>query len=224
MTTDQFLTILSYLKNCQTYIIITITNDVSIDKTIDALYAFTDCEITIYPTTCVIQNDSPNFTDVSTILKISTENTKLILTQELQIKLNELNEKWHSATLERIFIEEKIYRDIEDVDSWEGIIEVIFKGLKRFVKNLKREVTVDDVTKLTEIKIKRISKYDLDRENEKVKQIEVSIENEQKNLDNITDFSIQYFKKIKEKYGKGREMKTKERLFDTIVASKVALA
>ena len=205
-------------------IIITITNDVSIDKTIDALYAFTDCEITIYPTTCVIQNDSPIFTDVSTILKISTENTKLILTQELQLKLNELNEKWHSATLERIFIEEKIYRDIEDVDSWEGIIEVIFKGLKPFVKNLKREVTVDDVTKLTEIKIKRISKYDLDRENEKVKQIEVSIENEQKNLDNITDFSIQYFKKIKEKYGKGRERKTKERLFDTIVASKVALA
>ncbi len=122
-------------------IIITITNDVSIDKTIDALFAFTDCEISIYPITCVIQNDAPVFTDVSTILKISTDNTKLILTQELEIQLNELSERWHNASLERIFIEEKIYRDIEEVDSWEGIIDVIFKGLKPFVNHLKREIT-----------------------------------------------------------------------------------
>ena len=205
-------------------IVITITNDVSIDKTIDALYAFTDCEISIYPITCVIQNDTPIFTDISNVLKISTENTKLILTQELEIKLNELNEKWHSATLERIFIEEKIYRDIEDVDSWQGIIDVIFQGLKPFVNILKRKVTIEDVERLTEIKIKRISKYDLNKENEKVKLIEDSIRDVQNNLDNITIYSIQYFKKIKEKYGKGRERKTKERIFDTIEASKVALA
>ena len=205
-------------------IVITITNDVSIDKTIDALYAFTDCEISIYPVTCVIQNDTPIFTDISNVLKISTENTKLILTQELEIKLNELNEKWHSATLERIFIEEKIYRDIEDVDSWQGIIDVIFQGLKPFVNILKRKVTIEDVERLTEIKIKRISKYDLNKENEKVKLIEDSIRDVQNNLDNITIYSIQYFKKIKEKYGKGRERKTKERIFDTIEASKVALA
>ena len=205
-------------------IVITITNDVSIDKTIDALYAFTDCEISIYPVTCVIQNDAPIFTDISNVLKISTENTKLILTQELEIKLNELNEKWHSATLERIFIEEKIYRDIEDVDSWQGIIDVIFQGLKPFVNILKRKVTIEDVERLTEIKIKRISKYDLNKENEKVKLIEDSIRDVQNNLDNITIYSIQYFKKIKEKYGKGRERKTKERIFDTIEASKVALA
>ena len=205
-------------------IVITIANDVSIDKTIDALYAFTDCEISVYPVTCVIQNDTPIFTDISNILKISTENTKLILTQELEIKLNELNEKWHSATLERIFIEEKIYRDIEDVDSWQGIIDVIFQGLKPFVNILKRKVTIEDVERLTEIKIKRISKYDLNKENEKVKLIEDSIKDVQNNLDNITIYSIQYFKKIKEKYGKGRERKTKERIFDTIEASKVALA
>ena len=139
-------------------IVITITNDVSIDKTIDALYAFTDCEISIYPVTCVIQNDTPIFTDISNVLKISTEKTtKLILTQELEIKLNELNEKWHSATLERIFIEEKIYRDIEDVDSWQGIIDVIFQGLKPFVNILKRKVTIEDVReRLTEIKIKEL--------------------------------------------------------------------
>jgi len=205
-------------------IIITITNDVSIDKTIDALFAFTDCEISIYPITCVIQNDAPVFTDVSTILKISTDNTKLILTQELEIQLNELSERWHNASLERIFIEEKIYRDIEEVDSWEGIIDVIFKGLKPFVNHLKREVTQEDIVKLTEIKIKRISKYDLKKENEKVKQIEDSIKKVKENLNNIIDYSIDYFKKIKEKYGKGRERKTKEKLFDTIIASKVALA
>ena len=205
-------------------IIITINNDVSIDKTIDALFAFTDCEISIYPITCVIQNDAPIFTDTSTILKISTENTKLILTQELEIQLNELNEKWHSSSLERIFIEERIYRDIEEIDSWEGIIDIIFKGLKPFINKFKREITKEDVVKLTEIKIKRISKYDLQKENEKVKQIEDSISKVLENLKNITDYSIQYFKKIKEKYGNGRERKTKERLFETIIASKVALA
>ena len=126
--------------------------------------------------------------------------------------------------MERIFIEEKIYRDIEDVDSWQGIIDVIFQGLKPFVNILKRKVTIEDVERLTEIKIKRISKYDLNKENEKVKLIEDSIRDVQNNLDNITIYSIQYFKKIKEKYGKGRERKTKERIFDTIEASKVALA
>ncbi len=208
----------------QVDIIIKISNDVSIDKTIDALFAFTDCEITIYPITCVIQNDAPVFTDVTTILKTSTENTKLILSQELEIQLNELNERWHNASLERIFIEEKIYRDIEEVDTWEGIIDIIFKGLTPFINHLKREITQDDVVRLTEIKIKRISKYDLQKENEKVKQIEDSIKKVTKNLNNIIDFSIEYFKKIKEKYGKGRERKTQERLFDTIIASKVALA
>ncbi len=205
-------------------IIISIANDVSIDKTIDALFAFTDCEISIYPITCVIQNNAPVFTDISTILKISTDNTKLILTQELEIQLNELSERWHNASLERIFIEEKIYRDIEEVDNWEGIIDVIFKGLKPFINQLKREINQEDIIKLTEIKIKRISKYDLNKENEKVKQIEDSIKKVKENLNNIIDYSVRYFKKIKEKYGKERERKTEERIFDTIIASKVALA
>ena len=205
-------------------IIITIANDVSIDKTIDALFAFTDCEISIYPITCVIQNDTPVFTDISTILKISTDNTKLILTQELEIQLNELSERWHNSSLERIFIEEKIYRDIEEVDNWEGIIDAIFKGLKPFTNHLKREVTQEDIVKLTEIKIKRISKYDLKKENEKVKQIEDSIKKVKENLNNIIDYSVNYFQKLKEKYGKERVRKTEERIFDTIIASKVALA
>jgi len=205
-------------------IIITVTNDVSIDKMIDALFAFTDCEITIHPITCVIENDKPIFTDISNILKSSTYNTKLILTKELEIQLHELNERWHNASLERIFIEKKIYRKIEDVDNWEGIIEVIFKGLKPFTKKLHRQIIKDDIIRLTEIKIKRISKYDLNKENEKVKQIENSIKEVKGNLKNIIDYCVDYFKGLKKKYGAQRKRRTEEKLFDTIIASKVAIA
>ena len=205
-------------------ITIILPNDVSIDKTIDALYAFTDCEITIHPSACVIENDKPIFTSISNILRVSAENTKSILTKELSIQLGELKEKWHLCSLERIFIENRIYRDIEEVDNWDDIIKTIFKGLKPYAQKLYRDITDDDVIKLTEIKIKRISKYDLEKEKEKVKQIENSIQNTEKNLNNIIDYTIDYLKDLKKKYGGERKRKTEEKLFDNIVASKVAIA
>ena len=205
-------------------ITIILPNDVSIDKTIDALYAFTDCEVTIHPSACIIENDKPIFTSISNILKVSTENTKYILTKELTIQLHELKEKWHLCSLERIFIENRIYRDIEEVDNWDDIIKNIFKGLKPYIKNLYRDVTDEDVIKLTEIKIKRISKYDLEKEKEKVKQIELAIQSTERNLENIIDYTIDYFKDLKKKYGTERKRKTEDKLFDNIVASKVAIA
>jgi len=205
-------------------ITIILPNDVSIDKTIDALYAFTDCEITLHPSACIIENDKPIFTSISNILRVSAENTKSILTKELSIQLEELKEKWHLCSLERIFIENRIYRDIEEVDNWDDIIKTIFKGLKPYVKKLYRDVTNEDVIKLTDIKIKRISKYDLEKEKEKVKQIELAIQSTERNLENIIDYTIDYFKDLKKKYGIERKRKTEEKLFDNIVASKVAIA
>lgn len=197
---------------------------VSPEMTIDALYAFTDCEVSISPNCCVIIDNKPHFISVVDILKRSTHNTVTLLKKELEIKLNALNEKWHFSSLEKIFIEERIYRDIEECETWEDIIQTIDKGLTPFKGLFKREITTEDITKLTEIRIKRISKFDSFKADELLKGIEKDIEEVKYNLANLVAFAIQYFEKLIQKYGKGKERKTEIRLFDTIDANIVAVA
>jgi len=175
------------------------------DKTIDALYAFTDCEVSISPNTCVIENDKPRFMGVSEILQLSTQRTLDLLKRELEIKLHELQEQWHFLSLEKIFIEKRIYRDIEEAETWEEVIAFIRKGLKPYLKKLIREVTDEDITKLTEIRIKRISKFDSKKADDDIKALEAELAQTKHHLANLTDFAIDYFTKLKEKYGKGRE-------------------
>jgi len=194
---------------------------VSPDKTIDALYALTDCEYSISPNTCVITENKPSFMGVSAILKHSADRTVELLKAELEIRKNELQEEWHMSSLEKIFIEERIYRDIEECETWEGVIKAIDDGLKPFKKRLLREVTQEDIIQLTEIKIKRISKYDVRKADEHIKGIEIELEEVRNHLQNIIPFTINYFKQIKKKFGKGRERKTEIRSFDTIQATKV---
>ena len=194
---------------------------VSPDKTIDALYALTDCEYSISPNTCVITDDKPSFMGVSTILKHSTDRTVALLKTELEIRMSELQEEWHMSSLEKIFIEERIYHDIEESETWEAVIEAIDKGLTPFKKLLLREVTRDDIIQLTEIKIKRISKFDVKKADEHIKGIETELEEVKNHLRNIIPFTINYFKQIKKKYGKGKDRKTEIRSFDTIEATKV---
>jgi topoisomerase-4 subunit A len=202
-------------------IVIHLLPGVSPDMTIDALYALTDCEYSISPNTCVIVDDKPSFMGVSTILKHSADRTVELLKSELEIRLGELNEDWHMSSLEKIFIEKRIYRDIEESETWEAVIEAIDKGLDPFKKLLYREVTRDDIIQLTEIKIKRISKFDVKKADEHIKGIETEIEEVKNHLKNIIPFAINYFRQIKKKYGKGRERKTELRSFDTIEATKV---
>lgn len=194
---------------------------VSPDKTIDALFALTDCEYSISPNTCVIAGSKPSFMGVSDILRFSTDNTLKLLKTELGIRKEELNEDWHRSSLEKIFIEEKIYRDIEDCETWESVISTIDNGLKPFKKKLLREVTRDDIIQLTEIKIKRISKYDSGKADDHIRAIETELEEVKNHLLNIVPYTINYFKQIKKKYGKGKERKTEIRSFDTILATKV---
>lgn len=196
---------------------------VSPDKTIDALYAFTDCEVNISPNTCVIEDDTPRFLGVSQILQISAQNTKNLLKLELQIRLNELNDAWHLSSLEKIFIENRIYILIEECETWEAVLETIDKGLEPFKPLLQREVTRDDIVRLTEIKIKRISKYDAFRADEYIKSIENQIDEVNYHLAHIIQYTIDYYRRIKNKYGKGRERKTEIRDFDVIEASKVVI-
>jgi topoisomerase-4 subunit A len=198
--------------------------NISPDKMIDALYAFTDCEVSIAPLGCVIENDTPRFMGVSEILKESTHHTVSLLKQELEIKLHELQEQWHFASLERIFIENRIYRDIEEAETWEEVIDFIRKGLEPHVKNLIREVTEEDIVRLTEIRIKRISKFDSDKANDRILDLEGKIADVKNNLANLIPFAIDYFKSLKKKYGAGRERKTEIKVFDDIVAAKVAIA
>ncbi len=193
------------------------------DKTVDALYAFTDCEVSISPNTCVIENDKPRFMGVSEILQLSTERTLNLLRQELEIKKNELEEQCHFASLEKIFIEKRIYRDIEECETWEAVIEAIRKGLKPYVKKFIREVTDDDITRLTEIRIKRISKFDSKKADDDIKKLEEDLAQTKHHLAHLTDFAITYFENLKEKYGKGRERKTEIRSLDTINAVAVAM-
>lgn len=203
-------------------IMVMLAPDMSPDQTIDALYAFTDCEVSISPNSCVIDGDNPRFMGVREILKADTENAVDLLKLELEIRKKELLEQWHFASLEKIFIEERIYRDIEECETWEAIIEAIDKRLKPFKKKFYREITVEDITRLTEIKIKRISKFDSFKADEIIKGIEEEIKTVDFNLDNLVDYAILYFKNIKKKYGKGRERKTEIKSFDTIEAAQVA--
>ena len=204
-------------------ILIYLPNGISPDKTIDALYAFTNCETSISPLGCVIENNKPLFIGVSEILKISTDNTVDLLKQELLIKLGELENQWHYSSLERIFIENKIYRDIENQDTWQGVLKAIDLGLRPYTNNLKRDVTEEDIVRLTEIKIKRISKFDIDKASDKIIDLENQIKNVKFNLDDIVNFSINYFKSLKKDYSENRQRKTEIKLFDDVDATKVVI-
>lgn len=198
--------------------------DVSPDKTIDALYAFTDCEVPISPNACVIVGDKPMFLSVSDILKHNTDHTVSLLKKELEIELHELQESWHFSSLERIFIENRIYHDIEEVKSWDEVIRTIDEGLKPHTKHLLRAVTEEDIVRLTEIRIKRISRFDLDKFKENILALEGKIEQVKHHLANLIMYAIDYYTNIQKKYGKGKERKTEIRIFDTIDATKVAVA
>ncbi len=198
--------------------------NVSPDKTIDALYAFTNCEMSISPNAVVIENDKPRFVNVNEMLGLSTEQTKELLRQELEIRKRELEEQWHFASLEKIFIEKRIYRDIEEAETWEEILGNIHKGLKPHIKHLLRPVTDEDVTRLTEIKIKRISKFDSIKADEHIAKLEDQLEVVKNHLSNLVDYAIDYFKELKKKFGEGRERKTEIKSFETIERAKVAVA
>lgn len=205
-------------------IVVHLPPNVSPDKMIDALYAFTDCEVSISPNSGVIEGEQPQFIGVSKILKQATENTQMLLTKELEIRLGELNEQWHFSSLERIFIENRIYRDIEECETWEAVIDAIDKGLTPFKKILFRAVNEEDIVRLTEIKIKRISKFDAFKADEAIKKIEDEIAVIKTNLENIVDYTIDYYKNLKRKYGAGKERKTEIRTFENIVASAVVVS
>ena len=193
------------------------------DKTIDALYAFTACETSVSPLGCVIEDNKPLFIGVSEMLRRSTDRTVELLKSELEIQLKELEEQWHFASLERIFIENRIYRDIEEEETWEGVISAIDKGLKPHIKHLKREVTTDDIVRLTEIRIKRISKFDIDKAQQKIDALEGQIAEIKHHLAHLIDFAIDYFKRLKKEYGQGKERKTELKIFEDIEATKVVI-
>ena len=204
-------------------ILIHLPAGISPDKTIDALYAFTNCENSISPLSCIIEDNKPIFIGVSEILSRSTDLTLHLLRSELEIKLGELEEQWHFSSLERIFIEKRIYRDIEDEETWEGVIAAIDKGLQPHIQHLKRAINEEDITRLTEIRIKRISKFDLDKAQQYIESIEEKIEEVKHHLNHIVEFTIDYFKQLKETYGKGKERKSEIRVFDDIEATKVVI-
>lgn len=195
----------------------------SMQKSIDSLFAFTQCEVSISPLCCVISDNKPQFLGVKEILKTSTDNTKNLLKNELEIQLNELESQWHTISLERIFIENRIYRDIEEITTWDEVISTIDKGLDPFKKKLKREITVDDIKKLTEIPIRKISKFDLNKVKEKLSNIEVNIEEVKNNLDHLVDYTIQYFTHLKKHYGKERKRKTIIEEFDDLDKKKISI-
>lgn len=193
------------------------------DKTIDALYAFTACETSISPLGCVIEDNKPLFVGVSEMLRVSTDRTVKLLKNELEIQLSELEEQWHFASLERIFIENRIYRDIEEEETWEGVISAIDKGLRPHIQHLKRAVTEEDIVRLTEIRIKRISKFDIDKAQQKIDSLEDSIAQIKHHLANLIEYAIDYFKRLKKDYGAGKERKTEIRTFEDIEATKVVI-
>jgi topoisomerase-4 subunit A len=210
---------------------------ISPDLTIDALYAFTDCEISISPNTCVIIDDKPRFVGVEDMLRLSTGKTVRLLERELEIRQQELQEKWHSASLEKIFIENRIYRKIEECETWEQILETIDAGLKKFVRVegeklkkddtrlvLRRPISEDDLTRLTEIRIKRISKYDGFKAEEYIQKLDAELAEVADHLANLTRYAIAYFENLLKKYGTTRERKTQLRTFDVVTAQKVAIA
>lgn len=194
------------------------------DMAVNALYAFTDCEVSISPLACVIKDEKPQFLSVNEILKENTHNTLELLKRELEIRLHELEEKWHFSSLEKIFIENRIYRDIEESETWEDVLSTIDKGLKPFKKKFIREIVEEDIVRLTEIRIKRISKFDAFKADELMRSLEEEIKQVKHHLENLVDFAIDYYKNLIKKYGKGKERKTEIRLFDTIEANVVAAA
>ena len=204
-------------------ILVHLPSSISPDKTIDALYAFTNCETSISPLGCVIDDNKPVFIGVSEMLRRSTDHTVSLLKNELEIQLNELQEQWHFASLERIFIENRIYRLIEEEETWEGVISAIDKGLQPHIKHLKRAVVEDDIVRLTEIRIKRISKFDIDKAQQKIEALEDQIAETKHHLEHLIDFAIDYFTRLKKEYGKGKERKTELRLFDDVDATKVVI-
>jgi len=206
-------------------IIIELAPGISPDITIDALYAFTDCEVSISPNACVIVKDKPKFLGVHELLKIATDNTRDLLKRELEIKLGELQEKWHYTSLEKIFFEEKIYKELEKKhETWDKVLQAIDKAFEPYKKQLKRDITREDIVKLTEKPVRRIYKLDIDELNEQIKGLEGDIKQVKHDLANLTEFAIAYYENLLKKYGKGRERKTEIRLFDTIQAKHVAIA
>lgn len=206
-------------------ILIDLAPGISPDITIDALYAFTDCEISISPNACVIAGQKPVFPGVTDLLKISADHTRELLKQELEIKLKELQEKLHYTSLEKIFFEEKIYKELEKkYETWDKVIEAIGKAFIPFRKQLKRDITREDILKLTEKPVRRIYKLDIDELNEQIKTLNGEIKEVKHHLDNLTDYAISYYEALLKKYGIGRERKTEIKLFDTIQAKAVAIA
>ncbi len=205
-------------------LIVQLAAGVSIDQTIDALYAFTDCQISISPNACIIIKDRPHFVGVTELLHHSVADTKSLLQKELEIKLNELENDWHYSSLEKIFIENRIYHDIEEETTWEGVLSAIDKGLEPFKKLFRRDIIQEDIIRLTEIKIKRISKFDSFKADEHIKSVEDDIVQVKHNIEHLTDYAIAYYENLLKKFSKGKERKTEVKLFDTIQATKVAIA
>jgi topoisomerase-4 subunit A len=197
---------------------------ISPDQTIDALYLFTDCEVSISPNACVIVDEKPQFLGVSELLRLSVNHTKDLLLQELNIRLGELEDDWHYSSLEKIFIEKRIYRDIEEETTWEGVLNAIDTGLKPYKKLLRRQVVEEDIVKLTEIRIKRISKFDSFKADEHIRGVEAHLKQVQHDIDHLNDYAIRYYEGLLKKYGKGRARRTAIRLFETIQATTVAIA
>jgi topoisomerase-4 subunit A len=198
---------------------------ISPDITIDALYKFTDCEVSISPNTCVIIDHKPHFVSVNELLRVSTDKTKGLLEKELEIRLGELQEKWHYTSLEKIFFEEKIYKELEKKhETWEKVILGIDKAFQPFVKNLRREITREDILKLTEKPVRRIYKLDIDELNQQIKGLEADIKQVKHDLANLNDFAIAYFEGLLKKFGKGKERKTEIKVFELIEAKHVAIA
>ncbi|MCX7954371.1 MAG: DNA gyrase/topoisomerase IV subunit A [Bacteroidales bacterium] len=205
-------------------IILHLAPGTSTDKTIDALYAFTDCQISVSVNSCVIKDNKPLFIGVKDILKYSVDRTLNLLKKELEIQLNDLYEQWHSATLEKIFIENKIYRKIENAETWDEVISVTYNSLLEYEKLLKRKITEEDILKLLELHIKRISKYNVNEADKKLKEIEITIEEVQNHLNNIVEYTINYFNYLKKTYGADKQRKTELKYFDVIEAQRVVVA
>lgn len=198
---------------------------ISPDITIDALYAFTDCEVSISPNACVIVENKPRFLSVHELLRTSADLTKDLLKRELEIKLAELQEKWHYTSLEKIFFEEKIYKELEKRhETWDKVLQAIDKAFVPFKKQLRRDITREDIVKLTEKPVRRIYKLDIDELNDQIKGIEAEIKQVKYDLNNLVDFSVAYYENLLKKYGKGRERKTEIKLFEAIQAKQVAIA
>lgn len=206
-------------------ILVDLAAGISPDITIDALYKFTDCEISISPNACVISGQKPQFLGVQELLKFSVDNTKDLLEQELRIRLSELQEKWHYTSLEKIFFEEKIYKELEKKHStWDKVILAIDEAFGPFKKKLKRDITREDIVKLTEKPVRRIYKLDIDELIEQIRDLEASMKQVRHDLDNLVDYAVAYYEGLQKKYGKGRERRTEIKEFEVIEAKQVAIA